>query len=342
MAQVSIILPTFNRERFLTEAFHAIAAQTYTDWELIVIDDGSTDNTESLVKALTPELTGQVQYIKQANGGVASARNKGLDLAQTPFIAFFDSDDLWLPHHLADCVQALQANTDVDWVFGAGRHLDMTTGQIIKEDSFRPDGNERGFLKLNKRVVGPLNIIEDPKAISLTIAHNQFGGLQASVYRQRAFENRRFPDARIGEDLAIAVSLLASGAKCAYLDNVHVLYRVHGQQTSTAAGDSIALHKRIEAQQNYTKVIGDMMGISGLSEQHQQAVRDRYINELFWKLGYHLLWNQGKAAQGLKAMRQALAVAPGNFKLWRSCVIAHGKYILGQTPKPQTPKKAAD
>src|SRR5262245_55290236 len=118
---VSIILPTYNRANFLPQEFASIKSQTFTDWELIVVDDGSTDNTRELVEQLTQNWPEPVRYHRQENRGIAGARNTGLDLADGESIAFFDSDDVWLPHHLDDCVTALREDRDLDWVYGACR-----------------------------------------------------------------------------------------------------------------------------------------------------------------------------------------------------------------------------
>ena len=97
MPRVSIIIPTHNRKAFVMEAIVSVLAQTYEDFELIVVDDGSVDGTGEALKRYEESL----HYLYQANQGVSVARNNGLALAQGEFIAFLDSDDLWLPKKLA-------------------------------------------------------------------------------------------------------------------------------------------------------------------------------------------------------------------------------------------------
>ena len=76
-------------------------------------------------------------------------------------VAFFDSDDLWLPHHLSTCVAALDANPEVDWVYAAGRRVELETGRVLSENSFYDsDGSPKQFLRLRTRIVGPA---EDPR-----------------------------------------------------------------------------------------------------------------------------------------------------------------------------------
>ena len=99
MSTVSVIIPTYNRANLLKETLESVFAQTYTDYEVIVIDDGSTDDTEEFVSALLLDHP-QLRYIKQANAGVSAARNHGIFEARGEWIAFLDSDDLWFPDKL--------------------------------------------------------------------------------------------------------------------------------------------------------------------------------------------------------------------------------------------------
>jgi glycosyltransferase involved in cell wall biosynthesis len=96
MPRVSAIIPTHNRKDFALEAVASVLAQTYGDYELIVVDDGSEDGTREALQPYGERL----RYVYQDNNGVSSARNLGLGLARGEFIAFLDSDDLWLPEKL--------------------------------------------------------------------------------------------------------------------------------------------------------------------------------------------------------------------------------------------------
>lgn len=102
MGQVTVIIPTFNRETMIRHAVESVLKQTYTNYEILIIDDGSSDNTE---QALGPWLS-QIHYIKKENGGPSSARNKGIRHASSDYVAFLDSDDQWEPNFLQTVVDA--------------------------------------------------------------------------------------------------------------------------------------------------------------------------------------------------------------------------------------------
>ncbi len=99
LLQISVITPVFNGASTLGAAIESVRAQTFTDWELVVIDDGSTDGVGNLGRAFESER--RVRFIRQAHGGLASARNRGIEAAAGELTAFLDADDLWPPGYLA-------------------------------------------------------------------------------------------------------------------------------------------------------------------------------------------------------------------------------------------------
>jgi hypothetical protein len=105
---VSVILPTYNRGWILTEAIDSVLAQDYQDYELIVVDDGSTDNTREILDAYGQDII----VLRQANNGVSAARNRGIAEAGGQLVAFLDSDDLWLPRKLSRQVDFFKFNPD--------------------------------------------------------------------------------------------------------------------------------------------------------------------------------------------------------------------------------------
>lgn len=98
MEKVSIIIPTYNRSAKLKKSIESVLQQSYTNFELLIVDDASTDDTQAMVEAISD---GRIRYIRQmVNGGASAARNEGVRQADAPLIAFQDSDDIWKPEKL--------------------------------------------------------------------------------------------------------------------------------------------------------------------------------------------------------------------------------------------------
>lgn len=120
MPRVSVIIPTYNRRDLLGEAIRSVLEQSFRDFELIVVDDGSTDGTEQRIRE---EFAGRLRYIRQENRGPSAARNRGVAASREEWIAFLDSDDLWLPKKLERQLDFMARNpgalisyTDEIWV----------------------------------------------------------------------------------------------------------------------------------------------------------------------------------------------------------------------------------
>ncbi len=119
MPAVSVIVPTYNHRAYVLTTLNSVFAQTFTDYEVIVVNDGSPDGTTEQLLPLVE--TGRIRYFEQANAGQAAARNRGLAKANGEFVAFLDDDDLWPPDKLAWQVEVLRADPDVCLIAGSAR-----------------------------------------------------------------------------------------------------------------------------------------------------------------------------------------------------------------------------
>lgn len=136
---VSVIIPTYNRVAILPLAIKSVLAQTYTNVQIIVVDDGSEDDTAEMIKAFP-----QVEYFIKEHAGQAAARNFGLSKARGTFIATLDSDDIWSPEFLAKCVTKMEAD-ELDLVFANwmqnyqfGAMTDFLTGDLNVKPYIKP------------------------------------------------------------------------------------------------------------------------------------------------------------------------------------------------------------
>lgn len=145
LGKVTVIIPTYNRGNMITRSIQSVLQQTYKEIELIVVDDGSTDNTEQVVRDIKDE---RLRYIKmEKNCGPSAARNMGICCAQGQYIAFQDSDDYWYPKKLQIQLAEIERDKNCQMVFCA--YINKGKGddfKIPREDYFEVSGCEHGML----------------------------------------------------------------------------------------------------------------------------------------------------------------------------------------------------
>ena len=141
---ISVIIPAFNAEKYLEEALTSINQQNYNPLEIIVIDDGSTDNTAKIAK----DFSEQVKYIYQENSGPATARNTGIKMAEGDYISFLDADDLWLTNTLKIQLDLLQKSPQSKIVLGKTQFVRYNQNKLLLERI----GEPRFFLNLGSAI----------------------------------------------------------------------------------------------------------------------------------------------------------------------------------------------
>lgn len=139
---ISVVIPLYNKEKSVRSTLESVLAQTYTDYEIIVVDDGSTDNSvavcEDIINSLTPSFDNSLRIFSKPNGGVSSARNFGVEKSRGEYVAFLDGDDLWEPTFLEEAVKLI-----IDYpgaaIYGLGLGS-MTNGEKHPAPEFVPAG----------------------------------------------------------------------------------------------------------------------------------------------------------------------------------------------------------
>lgn len=223
----SIIIPVYNAEKYLRTCIYSILAQSEQDWQLILVDDGSTDNSLALARQLAQQ-DDRISVFTQTHAGQSAARNRGLIDARGQFIVFVDADDAidphWLHRHLA-------AINGVDYV-QSGYQRVLITEQQTK-------------IKRHK----------------LPLTKHQFTSPCMRLYRRQAIEGLQFPEGLIYEDVLFSVDLWLRGAKCRLIryDGYNYTYN---PDSTTSAPDKQAqqqvfneLHKRLNKASLYHKMI---------------------------------------------------------------------------------------
>lgn len=131
---VSVIMPVYNNEKFVSQAVQSVLNQTISDLELIIIDDGSTDGTRNVIESFSDE---RIKYHYQENAGPGAGRNNGMSLSKGEFIAFIDSDDMYKPNKLERQIEFLKENPQYGLVYCEAEVIDAQGNFVanVKADS---------------------------------------------------------------------------------------------------------------------------------------------------------------------------------------------------------------
>lgn len=217
MPKVSIITPIYNGACYIGEAIESVLAQTWQDWELIVIDDGSTDVTPDILKRYTDP---RIITIRQENQGAAVARNAGLDRARGEYIALLDADDVYLPTALADFLAYLDDHAGVDVVYSDGIMCTADKKPLMRLSEIRP-GIYTGHIL--EQVVLSTSVITVPvctmtRHCAIDANHVRFDG-----------------DVVPAEDSYFWIDL-ARYVQFGYLPKLTCMYRIHETNISRTTG----------------------------------------------------------------------------------------------------------
>lgn len=142
--RVSVVIPLYNKEPYVRRALESVAAQTFNDYEVVVVDDGSTDESARVVEAFARETNARLRLVSQANAGPGAARNRGLREARGEFAAFLDADDEWLPDFLSEGVRLLETHKTAAVTFN---YFEFPSG-VSREALWRGRGLREGVFRL--------------------------------------------------------------------------------------------------------------------------------------------------------------------------------------------------
>jgi len=278
---VSIVIATFNRAHLLTETIESIFHQTFQNYELIVVDDGSTDDTRDAVARYGSRL----KYIYQNNRGPSAARNLGVEHAAAPWISFQDSDDLCMPEHLETLHGYVNQHPEIGMVFANGSYL---TGVEHNRQTIIPVNKSQ---RLAARGVGLFDLFE--KSILR---------LQAALISKAAYTAVGGHDEtlRICMDLDLGFRLMMN-VSVAYLDRVVFCYRKH--EGNTGRNEELRLTENIRVIEKLLREYpeaGRQIGHVGSS---------RRLAYRYYRLAKGR-WKRNEREQAREAMRRALALRP--------------------------------
>ncbi len=224
---VSVIMPAYNAEKFIQESIESVLHQTCTDWELLIVDDGSSDNTKTIAQSFC-EKDKRIKYYYQQNGKAGKARNLGLSHAEGKYVAFIDADDIWLLEKLA--IQKSQIEKEnVDLVFS---DVYLFTDKFSCGSPLINSG--KGLFKNNDGICAFLELNKIPTSTVFVC--------KEVLAKVKGFtESHEIPEA---EDYHLWLKLLMNG--CSFLGSEKVLaaYRIREEKTKNT--DTLFIPRVIE------------------------------------------------------------------------------------------------
>lgn len=286
---VSVVIPTYNRRAYIVETLQSVLHQAFADYEVIVVDDGSTDGTDEVLRP----YAGRIRYIRQENRGAAAARNEGIRQARGSYVAFMDSDDLAAPRHLETLYNFLRRNADHAMVMGNGAYLEgrfHNRSTVIAEKTAK---------RLEARGVTVRDLF-DGRVVRL----------QGTMSRKAALEEIGLLDEwfRLSYDLDVALRLVRR-YPIGFVNEVVYLYRKHGGNIS--ADDELRSRENLRALEKLTAEYPEALALIG------RRPFFRLCAHRYYRLAKALA-GKGDAAGAREAIRRAVSLRPLSLK-YRLC-----------------------
>jgi len=273
MPTVNVIIHTFNNEKFIAETVESVLKQTYNDYEIIVVDDGSEDGTRD---ALLPYMQ-EIRYHYKENGGIASAKNAGISLSNAEFIAFLDHDDLWVPDKLKIQMEHFNSNLQVGLVYAK-----YTSFRNDKELRTKPEKGYSGWIfkkLLSKSFIQTSTVMVKRECL------NTVGPFDESFKLADEY------------DMFLRV---AKRFQCGFVDKKLTRYRVHDRNASR---NDLLFDK--ENLRVFKKVYN---GYTDLDEKEKKILRKRIAMYSIKVAGG--LYNQGQLEESKKYQKEAREYLP--------------------------------
>jgi len=329
-ASCLIIMPIFNRRNFLTQAFASLSVQTMPNWRLVIVDDGSQDESLELVKELATTIQQSVTYVYQQNAGPGAARDKGRDFLQDEdYVAFFDSDDIWLPDYLIRMTSLLAQTPNLSWLFCACKRVNLDTGATLLESTHYDEstGQKSGFFNLPIESAGDALVFTDNEKL----AYYQIGepinaGFQNSVLKSDVLKKISIPHYRIGEDRFFLLDTILNQFKVGFIDDVLVLYSVHQSNISDTNLSEKDFLKSIKVQTELVESYRDFS--RKLKSTVIKAQLSKKANDiLFWNVAYNGYLENNMHNHALRIMARVLLSASFKFSFFKTFITTIFKKI---------------
>ena len=254
----SVIIPYYKKRKYIERCMDAVLAQTYQDFEIILVDDGSQDDVAQLIEE---KYSGKAQIIQQENQGVSAARNAGIAAATHDYIAFLDADDYWSPSYLEKNAEIIKKETSVKII---GSHYTRNKSKLeIKNNS--------------------LDYFEFENYIKTAIRNTYFTS-SSTIIRNLFFQNNPGFDSDLkrGEDIDVWFRAIASGGKALYIKNTLVYYSGEDDQQATKK-EFLLQDSIIYSMKNRYDILANKYDNPKISEFADRFIRSRLVSYYYQK-----------------------------------------------------------
>lgn len=227
LPEISIILPTYNREVLLARAIKSVISQSYQNWELIVWDDGSNDNSSSVVSGINDN---RISYHYSENKGAAAARNQAISITSGDYLAFLDSDDEWLDDKLSIQVEAMQAHPKIDLIFSDFENINL----VRKKSGTNFSGFQETFEMMRTAELDP-GIFEIKHGFLKSLARGNYIATDTVIVKKSVIQNLGGFNEKLrnSEDFELWWRLGLNDVRVAFHDQVLMTrYKPEGSLTS--------------------------------------------------------------------------------------------------------------
>lgn len=315
MSRISIVIPVYNAARYLAQTVDSVLAQTITDWELIIVDDGSKDDSMVIARSYAAR-DGRIRIVQQENRGVATARNRGFDAAdpEARYIIFLDADDIWRRHTLETLVGMLEADVRAVCAHGS---IDCFTDEHAPGEDHAGAAESRRFreyFSVRQGIVGR-RLVEwrqhSPTTFNVLVVRNAIATPGQVLIRRDALHKVGLFD----ETLSIAADWdlwlrLSSKGDFAFVDDVVLDYRRHGGNMSS---------QRQAMDREVTRIRQELIASGDLNDEQRRLARVVYGWSKVGVAKAYRLWSRENLARGhwWAAVKQARhALVEWSSSLW--------------------------
>lgn len=277
--KISVIIPCYNGERFLSQALESLLWQTYQEWECILIDDGSTDHSREIFHRYA-EQDHRFIYLSQRNSGPSVARNKGIDRASGDFIQFLDADDILPKERFARCISNFIAEPESDVVYTEYSTFNERNSFTRTIPSKLPQKNTfRAFLLDHNRTFNAV--------------------IHEFLFRKEVISRHKFDESLpiYCEDIECWIRIADSGARFSYIDEVLALYRFAGASLSS---QEVNVHSAklliLERYRQHPQIVGVEKELKSTVDYFRERLVIAYFMERSFKKGWSELRIQWSAS----------------------------------------------